>query len=84
MLKTDLCLMLHPPSGEGQQGLQERQIPDVPLPLAQKISRDFFRQSEDPSVGRYNLYRIEEAQSERLLPLDFGEVAGILYRRGRA
>jgi hypothetical protein len=80
MPKTDLCLMLHPPSGDGEDGLQERLIPDVPIRLARKIARDFVRRFRDSSVGRYNLYRIEEAQGRRLLPLDFGEVAGILYR----
>lgn len=88
MPKTDLCLMLHPPSAKAPSAkrgdaLQERLIPDVPISLARRIAEDFVRRrngpSADSSVDRYTLYRIDDPEGERLLPVDFGEVASILY-----
>lgn len=79
MPKTDLCLLLRPPSGD-EDALQERLIPDVPVSLARRIAEDFLRRLDGFSVGRYNLYRIEEEKNERLLPMDFGEVTSILYQ----
>lgn len=81
MPKTNLSLMLRPPSGEDEGDLQERLIQNVPVSLAREIVNDFVRRLQDSSIGRYNLYRIEEPQGGRLLPLDFGEIAGILYQR---
>jgi len=80
MPRTDLCLMLRPPSGD-EDALQERLIEDVPVSLARRIAEDFLRRLGGSSVGRYNLYRIEEPTGERLLPMDFGEVASILYQK---
>jgi hypothetical protein len=70
--------MLRPPSGE--DALQERLIPDVPVPLARRIAEDFLRRLGGSPVGRYTLYRIEDPTGERLLPMDFGEITSILYQ----
>lgn len=83
--RVNLSLTLQPPPGEENKDVFEKVIENVPRSVAEEILQDFEgwdpeskTERHQPETERYRMYRVGEGAEERLIALDFGDVASLL------
>ncbi|MFO8098634.1 MAG: hypothetical protein R6T83_03315 [Salinibacter sp.] len=74
MTKT-VSIVFHAPAGD-HSAAHERHLRSVPEPQARQIANDFVEYKKPESdISRYQMYRFESKGEERLMAIDFNDVA---------